>query len=67
MGFCESLKFLRKSKNIGQFDIAKELNISVKTISHWETGYTEPSISQLIMLADFFDVSLDDLVERKFD
>ncbi len=64
MKFKENLKFLRKTREIGQMQLAKVLNISTKTVSHWETGYTEPSIAQLISLADFFDVSIDELVGR---
>ena len=66
MGFCENLKELRKINKLDQKDFAKILNISPKTISHWETGYTEPSISQLIAIANYFDVTLDDLVDRKY-
>lgn len=64
MEFKECLRFLRKSNDLGQDKLAEALNISAKTISHWETGYTEPSISQLIQLADFFDVTLDELMGR---
>ena len=64
MRFQESLKLLRKSNGLGQDKLAEKLNISPKTVSHWETGNTEPSISQLIQLADFFDVSLDELTGR---
>lgn len=60
--FPKSLKNLRLCKGLGQKQMALELNLTVKTISHWETGYSEPSVSQLIMLADFFDVSIDELV-----
>ena len=64
MAFKENLKFFRKTKGIGQFELAQVLSISTKTVSHWETGYTEPSIAQLIALADFFDVTIDELVGR---
>ena len=66
MEFKEILKGLRKAKNISQGVLAEKLNISIKTVSHWETGYTEPSITQLIQLADFFEVSLDELLGREF-
>lgn len=66
MQFKDSLKQLRFSKNIGQKQLAEAMHISVKSISHWETGYSEPSIIELIMLADFFDVSLDELVGRNY-
>lgn len=62
--FGENLKQLRVAENIGQTKLAETLNISVKTISHWETNYTRPSLEQLIQLADFFDISLDELVGR---
>lgn len=64
MKFAENLKMLRAAKGIGQRDLAALLNTTVKTISHWETGYSEPSLMQLILLADIFDVTLDDLVGR---
>ena len=62
--FKENLKSLRIAKGIGQAVLAEKTNISTKTISHWETGYSEPSIAQLVQLAEFFDVSLDELVGR---
>ena len=65
MSFSENLKNLRKLRNLDQAGLAKVLNVSTKTISHWETTYSEPSISQLVVLANFFDVSIDDLVDRK--
>lgn len=64
MKFNENLKALRLSCGVGQKQLAQQLNISLKTISHWETGYSEPSMGQLIQLADYFDVTLDELVGR---
>lgn len=64
MVFAENLRDLRKVNKISQKELAEILKISVKTISHWETGYSEPSISQLIILADFFKVTVDDLIKR---
>lgn len=56
------MKTLRKENGITQQALADALNITLKTISHWETGYTEPSISQIIELATFFHVKLEDLL-----
>lgn len=64
MKFAENLKQLREVNGKDQKEIAETLDVSPKTVSHWETGYTEPSISQLIQLADFFEISLDELVGR---
>ncbi|MBR2377750.1 MAG: helix-turn-helix transcriptional regulator [Clostridia bacterium] len=65
MEFSESLKSLRKEYKIDQNKLASELKVSPKTISHWETGYTEPSIAQLISLSKIFNVSLDELITGK--
>lgn len=63
---AKNLTLLRKTKGIGQAELAEALNVSLKTVSHWETGYTEPSVSQLIQLADYFDTTIDELVGRIF-
>lgn len=65
MSFAENLKIMRKNIKLDQSTLASKLNVSPKTVSHWETGYTEPSITQLIILADFFDTTIDELVDRK--
>lgn len=65
MSFSDNLKNLRKSQNLDQKKLAEILNVSSKTVSHWETGYTEPSISQLIAIANYFDITLDELMDRK--
>ena len=62
--FTQNLKSYRDYLKLSQKDLAKKLNISHKTISHWETGYSEPSISQLIELADIFETTIDELVGR---
>jgi DNA-binding XRE family transcriptional regulator len=56
---------MRKNIKLDQSTLASKLNVSPKTVSHWETGYTEPSITQLIIIADFFDTTIDELVDRK--
>ena len=65
--YAASHAALRTVKGVGQKQLAEKLSISYKTVSHWETGYSEPSIAQLIQLADFFEVSIDDLVDRNND
>lgn len=63
--FKENFKMLRTEQGFTQKQLADLMRISYKTVSHWETGYTEPSIAQLIALADFFHLSLDELVGRE--
>ena len=64
INFANNMKTLRSDKKIGQSTLAEALNVSIKTISHWETGYSEPSIAQLVQIADFLDVTLDELVGK---
>ena len=61
------LRELRKSKKISQLRLATDLNTTQNTISRYETGEREPSIHDLIKLADYFNVSLDYLLERTND
>ena len=61
------LRELRKEQRITQEDLAEKLNVSSRTISRWETGSNMPDISLLIEIADFFDVSIPEIIngERK--
>ena len=58
------LKEIRKSKKISQLKLAIDLNMNQNTISRYETGEREPGINELIKLADYFNVSVDYLLER---
>lgn len=59
------LKELRLKNGFTQNQLAKKLKVSNQTILNWENGIYEPKISQLIEIANIFDVSLDYLLERK--
>ena len=61
------LKELRRKKGLSQLRLAIELNTTQNTISRYETGEREPGISELIKLADYFNVSIDYLLERTDD
>ncbi len=58
------LKEIRKAKGISQLKLAIDLNTNQNTISRYETGEREPGIVELIRIADYFDVSVDYLLER---
>jgi len=61
------LKHLRKEKGITQEKLSEELGVSGRTISRWETGKNMPDISLLVEIAEFFDVSIPEIIkgERK--
>jgi len=57
--FGKTLKELRHEKNLGQNQLAKDLNYSNAVISDWETGKCKPTLDALIAIARFFDVTID--------
>lgn len=60
----ERLKSLRTARNLRQKDVASSTGISPRMYQYYEMGTKEPTMSKLIALADFFDVSVDYLVGR---
>ena len=60
--FGRNLKNLRKGRKMSQRGLADELNVSWQTGSHWETGYSEPSIDQIKLLANYFEITIDELL-----
>lgn len=55
----------RKSKGLSQVELATKLNVSSSTVAMWETNKRAIKDDDLINIADFFNVSLDELVGRK--
>ena len=62
--FSERVKNLRITKNATQKDVADAISITVRAYQYYEKATKEPTLSKLLALADFFDVSLDYLVGR---
>ncbi|CBZ04383.1 XRE family transcriptional regulator [Clostridium botulinum] len=62
--FGDRLKELREEKEFTQEELGKFLNVSRQTISGYESGAIEPSISNLVKIANIFNVSLDYLLCR---
>ena len=60
----ENLKAIREDRDIKQKDIAKFLNVSQNTYSQYETGVISLTAEVLIKLSDFYDVSIDFLLDR---
>ena len=59
-----NLKSLRVDNDIKQKDIAKMLNVSQNTYSQYETGVIALTAEVLIKLSDFYNVSIDYLLDR---
>ncbi len=65
--FAEQLKDLREEHGVTQTVLAREIGVSKGLISLWENGLREPTLSNLVALADYFDVPLDYLTGRTPD
>ena len=55
---------IRKKKGYSQLKVAMDLNISREALSYYETGKRNPDINMLIRMSDYFNVSIDYLLER---
>lgn len=61
------IKELREEKSLRQSDLAKVVGVNQTCIGKYERGELEPNISTLLLLADFFNVSVDFLLGREDD
>lgn len=60
----KNLRAIREDRDIKQKDIAKYLNVSQNTYSQYETGIISLTAEVLIKLADYYEVSIDYLLDR---
>lgn len=58
----EFIAQLRKEKGMTQRELAELLNVTDKTVSHWERGESSPDISALPILSDVFGITVDELL-----
>lgn len=61
--FGKRLRELRIEKGISQKQLGDIFNVCNQTISFWETGSREPDLDTLLLIARFFEVSVNDLLE----
>ena len=57
--FSERLKTLRQERGLGQIALAKEIDVGKSIVSLWELGRSEPTLSKLVAIAQYFGVSID--------
>ena len=63
----ENIKRLRLQKELTQEVLAEFLGISFQSISRWERGESYPDITMLPVIANFFDVTVDELLTVNLD
>lgn len=56
------LKNIRKKRNLNQQKVAMDLNISREALSYYENGKREPSLSLLVSMSKYFNVSINYLI-----
>lgn len=65
MTFQEQLITFRKHQGLSQEQLGEKLGVTRQTVSKWELGVTTPEMDKLILLADLFHISIDELVGRE--
>ena len=65
MEFSEKLRQLRNEKGISQTKLAADIHISRSAVAKWENGLGLPNDDSLKLLADYFGISIDDLIPNK--
>lgn len=65
MTFPEHLLKLRKARGLKQTEVAARIGVSWRGYQNYELGLREPRMSVLVALADFYDLSLDELICRE--
>lgn len=58
------IKELRKKKELTQEDLARKISVTRSAVANWEIGRAMPDLHALTSLANFFDISVDYLLER---
>ena len=61
--FKDNLVYLRKMKKFTQEDIAEKVGVTRQSVAKWEAGDAVPDLDKCRMLADLFEVTLDDLAK----
>lgn len=59
------LKLIRKQRKVNQLRVATDLSISREALSHYENGKRSPDIDMLRKLSEYFNVSIDFLINGK--
>lgn len=55
-----NLRYLRKSKQLSQQELANQLGISRSNVAAYERGNAEPNAQRLMKMANYFDIRLSD-------
>lgn len=65
INYGKALKNQREIAGLSQLELSKQIGTSHQNINRWERGEVIPNIDFCVKLADFYGISLDELVGRK--
>lgn len=65
MDYAESFRYHREKAEISQSELARKIGTSHQNLNRWESGKVLPNIDFCVKLADYYGISLDELVGRK--
>ena len=63
--FGERLKDLRQDRKLSQVELASKIGVGKSIISLWEKSECEPTLSKLILLSEYFGVTIDYLAGKE--
>lgn len=64
MRYGEALKIQRELAGLNQIELANKIGISQQNISRWERDEVLPNIDFCVKLADFYNITIDELIGR---
>lgn len=67
MSFNMKLRTLRKRKGMTQRELAADLGVALSTIAMWETANREPDLATIRKLAEYFSVSIEELINDEIE
>ncbi len=59
---ASNIKFLRKKDSLSQEDFAERFGVSRQSVAKWENGESAPDIFKCRDIADYYDISIDELI-----
>ncbi|MDE5990921.1 MAG: helix-turn-helix transcriptional regulator [Clostridia bacterium] len=66
LNYSEALKYQREIRGLSQSKLARETGLNQQMISWWEAGKGLPNIDFCVQLADYYGISVDELIGRDF-
>lgn len=63
MSFSENLKALMTERQITNYRLAKDLDVSATTVGYWLAGKNKPELSSAIRVAEYFGVTVESLMK----